>query len=200
MARRCRYNDVSKNVVCRNLMEIYGERRRSRKEGNSRRPRGWPAELLTWTHLPVNVNCKMSLSTFHSIAQVCQQIGVSPRTVRYYEELGLLPGVRRRNGGRRVYGPDEIERLRFIQRLKQMGLSLQEIGDLNAVYAIRGSTQAMLEKLRELLCQHLNDVEAKIHDLQTLQSEMKNYLGRVDHRIEDLQGRKEEKKYASSRS
>ena len=142
----------------------------------------------------------MNSSTLHSIAQVCQKIGVSPRTVRYYEELGLLPGVRRRNGGRRAYGPEEIERLRFIQRLKQMGLSLQEIGDLNAIYAIRGSTQAMLEKLRELLCQHLGDVEAKIEDLQALQSEMSSYLDRVDRRIKDLQGRKEEKKYASGRS
>ena len=110
----------------------------------------------------------MSSPTSYSIAQVCRKIGVSPRTVRYYEELSLLPGIRRRNGGRRVYGPDEIERLRFIQRLKQMGLSLQEIGDLNAIYAIRGSTQAMLESLRELLRQHLSDVEAKIRDLQLI--------------------------------
>ena len=142
----------------------------------------------------------MSSPILHSIAQVCQKIGVSPRTVRYYEELGLLPGVRRRNGGRRVYGPDEIERLRFIQRLKQMGLSLQEIGDLNAVYAIRGSTQAMLEKLHELLRQHLKDVEAKIRDLQTLQSEMASYVDRVDRRIEGLQGREKEKRYANRRS
>jgi len=158
------------------------------------------AGVLTRIHLPVNVNWQMSLPTSHSIAQVCQKIGISPRTVRYYEELGLLPGVRRRNSGRRVYGPDEIERLRFIQRLKQMGLSLQEIGDLNAVYAIRGSTQAMLEKLRELLCQHLHDVDAKIKDLQTLQSEMTNYLGRVDRRIKDLHGHEKEKRYANRRS
>jgi len=142
----------------------------------------------------------MASPTLHSIAQVCQRIGASPRTVRYYEELGLLPGVRRRNGGRRAYGPDEIERLRFIQRLKQMGLSLQEIGDLNAVYAIHGSTRAMLEKLRELLCQHLGSVEAKMRDLQTLQSEIVSYLDRVDHRIEDLQGREKEKQYANRRS
>src|SRR4029079_17500865 len=106
------------------------------------------AGLLTGAYLPVNVIVEVGASTLHSSAQVCQKIGVSPRTLRYYEELGLLPGVRRRNGGRRAYGPEEIERLRFIQRLKQMGLSLQEIGDLNAIYAIRGSTQAMLEKLR----------------------------------------------------
>ena len=58
---------------------------------------------------------------------MCEQTGLSARTVRYYEELGLLPGVRRRSGGRRVYGTDELERLRFIQRLKALGLSLAEI-------------------------------------------------------------------------
>ena len=150
MARGYGYSNVSKNVVHRNVMAIYGDRVRDLQRRQIPSAARWPAALLTQVHLPVNVNCNMSSPTFHSIAQVCQTIGVSPRTVRYYEELGLLPGVRRRNGGRRVYGPEEIERLRFIQRLKQMGLSLQEIGDLNAVYAIRGSTQAMLEKLREL--------------------------------------------------
>ena len=70
------------------------------------------------------------------IAQVCERTGLSPRTVRYYEEIGLLPGVRRSEGGRRVYGPDELERLGFISRLKALGLSLSEIGELNAVYAI----------------------------------------------------------------
>ena len=64
------------------------------------------------------------------IREVCDQTGLSARTVRYYEELGLLPGVRRRNGGRRVYAADELERLRFIQRLKTLGLSLAEIREL----------------------------------------------------------------------
>jgi DNA-binding transcriptional MerR regulator len=124
-----------------------------------------------------------SRDRLHSVRDVCDQIGVSARTLRYYEELGLLPGVRRRNGGRRAYGHDEIERLRFIQRLKSLGLSLQEIGELNAVYAIHGSTRAMLEKLRELLRQHLAGLEHKVRDLQTLQSEMKSYLDHIDRRV-----------------
>jgi DNA-binding transcriptional MerR regulator len=127
----------------------------------------------------------------HSVRHVCDQIGVSARTLRYYEELGLLPGVRRRSGGRRAYGHDEVERLRFIQRLKSLGLSLQEIGELNAVYAIHGSTRAMLEKLRELLSQHLVGLEQKVGDLQTLQSEMKSYLDHIDRRVN---GEKEKKR------
>lgn len=73
-----------------------------------------------------------------TISQVRAQTGLTARTIRYYEEVGLLPGVRRRAGGRRVYGPDEVERLGFITRLKAMGLALGEIKDLNAVYAIGG--------------------------------------------------------------
>ena len=51
-----------------------------------------------------------------AISEVAARTGLSPRTIRYYEELGLLPGVRRREGGRRVYGPDELERLRVAVR------------------------------------------------------------------------------------
>jgi DNA-binding transcriptional MerR regulator len=117
-----------------------------------------------------------------SIGEVCQQTGLSSRTVRYYEELGLLPGVRRRAGGRRVYGPDEIQRLRFIRRLKALGLSLAEVKDLNAVYAIAGSTAAMLERLEELLDQRLGELDQRIGELATLRQEIERYRSRVARR------------------
>src|SRR5262245_2019734 len=98
--------------------------------------------------------------------------------------MGLLPGVRRRSGGRRVYGADELERLRFIQRLKALGLSLAEIKELNAVYAIGGSTRAMLERLEELLDRHLADVDARIAELSTLRSEIRSYRAHIARRVE----------------
>ncbi|MEE2677165.1 MAG: MerR family transcriptional regulator [Myxococcota bacterium] len=117
------------------------------------------------------------------IAEVCSITGLSPRTVRYYEEVGLLPGVRRRAGGRRVYGPDEIERLRFIGRLKALGLSLAEIKELNAVYAIGGSTRAMLERLEGVLEQRLGDLDRRIAELCTLRDEIAKYRDHVGSRI-----------------
>ncbi len=120
----------------------------------------------------------------HSIGEVCESTGLSPRTVRYYEELGLLPGVRRRAGGRRVYGADAIERLRFIQRLKALGLALSEIKDLDAVYAIAGSTRAMLERLEELLGGHLMDLDGRIDELMTLREEIVSYRDSVSRRID----------------
>ena len=116
------------------------------------------------------------------IAKAAHQTGLSARTLRYYEELGLLPGVRRRAGGRRVYGKDEVERLRFITRLKTLGLSLAEIKELNAVYAIGGSTRAMLRRLAELLDGHLDDVDARIAELTTLRTEIRRYRDRIAKR------------------
>ncbi len=115
-----------------------------------------------------------------AIAEVCDRTGLSPRTVRYYEEIGLLPGVRRRSSGRRVYGADELERLGFISRLKGLGLSLAEIRELNAVYGIGGSTQAMLGRLQDLLDAHLHDVDRRMAELGDLRAELVRYRDHVD--------------------
>ena len=119
-----------------------------------------------------------------SIAEVREKLGVSARTLRYYEELGLLPGVRRRAGGRRVYGADELERLRFIQRLKKLGLTLAEVKQLNALYAIGGSTLAMLDRLDELLGSHLGELDARIEELMALRDEIGKYRDHVRSRID----------------
>lgn len=115
----------------------------------------------------------------YSISDVCERLGLSARTVRYYEELGLLPGVRRRAGGRRVYGDDELQRLRFIQRLKALGLSLAEVRELSALYALAGSTRAMLARLDELLAGHLRELDARIAELGGLRDEIVKYRDHV---------------------
>jgi len=121
-----------------------------------------------------------------SIAEIGERTGLSPRTLRYYEELGLLPDVRRRAGGRRVYGPDEVGRLRFIRRLKAFGLSLAEIKELNAVHGLAGSTRDMLVRLEELLSGHLVDVYGRLGELMKLRDEMEKYRDHVRERIEGL--------------
>ena len=128
-----------------------------------------------------------SWDSLYAIGEVCETTGLSARTVRYYEELGLLPGVRRRAGGRRVYGPDELERLRFIQRLKALGLSLADVKELNVVYAIAGSTRAMLERLDEQLGRHVEDVDGRIAELMALRDEIQKYQDHVKNRRETLQ-------------
>jgi DNA-binding transcriptional MerR regulator len=121
-----------------------------------------------------------------SIGEICDKVGLSARTVRYYEEVGLLPDVRRREGGRRVYGPDEEERLRFITRLKTLGLSLAEIKELNAVHALAGSTEAMLERLDELLDAHQDELDRRISELGSLRDQIRKYRSHVGARVEAL--------------
>jgi len=121
-----------------------------------------------------------------TIREICDRTGLSSRTVRYYEELGLLPGVRRRAGGRRVYGPDELERLHFIQRLKALGLTLAQVADLNAVYSIGGSTQQMLEKLEALLAQRLSELDERIAELGDLRGDIQSYRQHVRARVDQL--------------
>lgn len=126
------------------------------------------------------------------IGEACRQTGLSARTVRYYEELGLLPGVRRRASGRRVYGADELERLVFIGRLKKLGLALAEIKELNAVYSIGGSTHDMLQLLDGHLGHHLGQLESRIDELVSLRDEMTSYREHIGDRVQTLApGRKE---------
>ncbi|MDP6978337.1 MAG: MerR family transcriptional regulator [Myxococcota bacterium] len=120
------------------------------------------------------------------IGEACRRCGVSARTIRYYEEVGLLPGVRRRASGRRVYGPDELERLAFIGRLKKLGLTLAEIRELNAVYAIAGSTHDMLQVLDAHLGRHLVDLDARIEELVSLRDDMTRYRDRIGARVQQL--------------
>jgi len=121
-----------------------------------------------------------------SIGDICTKTGLSARTVRYYEEVGLLPGVRRRESGRRVYGTDEEERLRFITRLKTLGLSLAEIKELNAVHGLGGSTEAMLERLEELLDTHQDELDHRISELGSLRDQIRKYRSHVGERVEAL--------------
>ncbi len=108
------------------------------------------------------------------IADLAKVAGVSSRTIRYYGELGLIRPEGRGPGGRRRYGPDALERLRFIARLKSLGLSLGEIGELNHAFD-RGATPRMLEHLDELLGQRLEEIAVKIDELDKLATDLRSY-------------------------
>ena len=61
------------------------------------------------------------------IGELARQTGLSIKTIRYYESRGLLEKPPRTESGYRLYGPEEVARLRFVQRAKLLGLTLEEI-------------------------------------------------------------------------
>ncbi len=117
------------------------------------------------------------------IGEVAERLGLSERTIRYYEERGLLDTPRRSDGGSRIYLEDDVRRLRFIQRLKTLGLTLDEMRELGDLYAARQSNRAILPRLTELLDAHLAATRGRIAELRTLEAEITSYREHVSQRI-----------------
>jgi DNA-binding transcriptional MerR regulator len=78
------------------------------------------------------------------IGEVAQRAGTTPRTIRYYEELGLLPSAPERDTGRhRLYGDADVERVQELLRLKDLlGLTLEELRDVIEAEEARGALRA----------------------------------------------------------
>ncbi len=121
------------------------------------------------------------------IGRLARLAGVSTRTIRYYEEIGLLRTARRYAGGRRVFGADALERLRFIARLKRLGFSLEEIRHLNEVFALQRSTAAMLEVLDGQLATHVAALDRQMDELARLRADLVAYRERIGRRLADAQ-------------
>lgn len=119
----------------------------------------------------------------YRIGQLAARLGLTERTLRYYEEMGLLETVRRFEGGRRVYTDEDVQRLKFIQRLKVLGLSLQEMRELERLYRQDGSNRQMLPRLIELLDAHIDATEDRIASLEALRDEIRSYREHVARRL-----------------
>lgn len=119
------------------------------------------------------------------IGTLARRAGVSTRTVRYYEEIGLLRTARRYAGGRRVFDGDALERLSFIGRLKRLGFSLDEISELNQVFELHRSTEAMLRALDGKLGQRLNLLEEQMDALTRLREELHAYRRHIRTRLDE---------------
>jgi DNA-binding transcriptional MerR regulator len=119
----------------------------------------------------------------YRIGELASRVGLTERTIRYYEELGLLESVKRLEGGVRVYTDDDVRRLRYIQKLKTLGLSLQEMLELENMYRLHRSNSTVLPRLMELLDAHLATIDDKVGELQALQDEIRSYREHVARRL-----------------
>lgn len=119
----------------------------------------------------------------HRIGELAQRVGLTERTIRYYEELGLLDSVKRLEGGQRVYTDDDVRRLRFVQKLKMLGLSLQEMLELERLYRRHRSNREVLPRLVELLDSHLAATDERMSELAALRDEIRSYREHVARRL-----------------
>lgn len=110
------------------------------------------------------------------IGSFARQAGVSIRTVRYYEELGILYPERRSSGGFRLYGAENLRRLLVINFLKNIGLPLTEIRRILLARQESGGGRETVKLLVDLFAEKLELVESKIHTLRTMKTELANAL------------------------
>jgi DNA-binding transcriptional MerR regulator len=136
------------------------------------------------------------------IGDVARLVGTTPRTIRYYEEIGLLPEAPARpSGGHRTYTEAEVERLREVMRLKHLlGVTLEELKTLLAAEEARATVRAQLrredvhpERRRTLLEEALGHIERQLalvehraSELAKLREELTETRTRVRRKLRDL--------------
>jgi len=118
-----------------------------------------------------------------SIGELAKKLDMSQRTIRYYEEIGLLNSIKRVEGGRRIYTEADFRRLRLIKRLKIMGMTLTDMQELEAMWTYEKSNEKVLKRLLELLGNHLKRLDDRIADLDVLRHEITEYQERIRKKI-----------------
>jgi DNA-binding transcriptional MerR regulator len=108
-----------------------------------------------------------------TVGKLAARVGASPDTLRYYERIGLLPKAERSASGYRLYGDDAVGRLRFIKGAQQLGLSLEEIGEL---LSIRERGLCPCGHTRQLLEQRLSRLDAELAELTHLRGEIRRMV------------------------
>src|SRR3954447_17869693 len=104
------------------------------------------------------------------IGQLAAQTGYSVRTIRFYEQSGLLPAPSRTPAGYRSYDQDAVTRLRFVRSAQALGLSLAEIAD---VLRIRDRHGPPCSYVAELLDTHISALDTRINELSALRDELR---------------------------
>ncbi|MEY8839460.1 helix-turn-helix domain-containing protein [Cribrihabitans sp. XS_ASV171] len=108
-----------------------------------------------------------------SIGTLASRTGTKVQTIRYYEQIGLMPEPGRTDGGQRRYGEVELDRLSFIRHSRQLGFSLDAIREL---LDLSDSPERSCAQVDAVAQKQLRDVEARIARLQALRTELQRMI------------------------
>ncbi|MBI4923206.1 MAG: Cu(I)-responsive transcriptional regulator [Devosia nanyangense] len=108
------------------------------------------------------------------IGEASRATGVSAKMIRHYEQIGLIPAADRRDSNYRDYGAEDVHRLGFIRRARDLGFSIAEIGDLLRLWGDRDRSSRDVKALTQ---SHIRELDAKI----ALLGEMRETLAHLVH-------------------
>ena len=111
------------------------------------------------------------------IGELAEQAGVTTKTIRYYESIGLLPSPDRTPSGYRSYGPDAADRLLFIRDAQATGLTLTEI---QSVLELKDQGARTCEHTRSLVHRHIEEIDAQLARLQETRQALLRLVDNAD--------------------
>jgi Cu(I)-responsive transcriptional regulator len=115
-----------------------------------------------------------------NIGALAKETGIAAKTIRFYESVGLIAAPPRSSGNYRIYGERDLATLRFVQRARNLGFSVKEVGDLVALWQDRQRASA---DVRSLATAHLGEIERKLRELEAMRATL-------DHLIKRCRGNK----------
>lgn len=104
---------------------------------------------------------------YYSIGQAAELSGITPKMIRHYESLALIPKAARTAGDYRVYTSADIHTLRFIRRARGLGFSIAEIGTLLGLWRNQRRASAQVKRLA---LKHIAELDSKIAELQSMRA------------------------------
>ena len=114
------------------------------------------------------------------IGELARQAKITPRTVRYYQSLGLIPQGEREGTGQYRYPQQTLARLAKIDQLKALGLSLEEIGTVVSLYFQEPTEKKAKRKVLDMLRRHLVETEAQMNSLAAFRTELLGHVERFE--------------------
>jgi MerR family copper efflux transcriptional regulator len=111
------------------------------------------------------------------IGELARRSGVPAKTIRYYEDIGLVEPPARTPAGYRDYEPVALDRLAFIRAAQAIGLTL---GEIRSIIALRDDGQTPCGHVLDLLRHRADELERRIAELRSLRSELRRLVDRAD--------------------
>ena len=109
------------------------------------------------------------------IGDLALGLGLTTRTIRYWEEVGIIESVQRSDGATRGFTPYYARRIKFVIKLKELGLTIKEMQDLYVAYGEAKQTERMVPRLVEILDEHIDKIDEKMSKLASLRNEIVSY-------------------------
>ena len=120
------------------------------------------------------------------IGELAERAGVSPKTIRFYESLGVMPEPARTASGYRDYEDQHVERVEFIKAAQRLGLKLEDIAE---VLAFRDRGERPCDYVVEVVRREVADLHQRIREMRQLKSELETLIERADE-LREVEGDK----------